>query len=129
MSRWLLLGCCLLLATLGLTRVARAQKNEVDPKAALVGDTAPPADAGPLDLVIPQVKAALDQYQQGLGSGPDALPALTSAEFDFKTSTATTVGGSINFFIFKVGGSHEKDVCNDVSFKYSVPPHPLIAIH
>ena len=122
--RTLLLGCCLLLATLGRTGVARAQENEVDPKAALVGDTAPPADAGPLDLVIPQVKAALDQYQQSLGSGPDSLPPLTSAEFDFKTSTATTVGGSINFFIFKIGGSHEKDVCNDVTFKYSVPPPP-----
>jgi hypothetical protein len=123
MSRWLLLVCCSLLATLGLTGVAHAQANEVDPTA-LVADTASPADAAPLDLVITQVKAALDQYQQGLGSEPDALPALSSAEFDFKTSTATTVGGSISFFIFKIGGSHEKDVCNDVTFKYSVPPPP-----
>src|ERR1700685_1086029 len=124
MSRWLLLGCCLLLATCGRTGVARAQENEVDPKAALVGDTAPAAAAGPLDLVIPRVKAALEQYQQSLGSGPDSLPPLSSAGFDFKTSTATTVVGSINFFIFKIGGSHEKDVCNDVTFKYSVPPPP-----
>src|ERR1700683_3270827 len=117
MSRWLLLVCCVRLARFGRTGVARAQENEVDPKAALVGDTAPAADAGPLDLVIPRVKAALEQYQKSLGSGPDALPPLSSAEFDFKTSTATTVGGSINFFIFKIGGSHEKTGCNDFTFQ------------
>ena len=124
MFRWLmLLACCIPLATAGPTGVAHAQANEVDPTT-LVADTAPPADAGPLELIIPQVKAALDQYQKSLGSGPDALPPLSSAEFDFKTTTATTVGGTINFFIFKIGGSHEKDVCNDVTFKYSVPFPP-----
>lgn len=86
--------------------------------------TGAPSDAVPLALVIAQVKAALDQYQKSLGSGPDALPPLASAAFDFKTTTATTVGGTINLFIFKIGGSHENDVINDVTYAYSVPPPP-----
>ncbi len=90
-----------------------------------VTPTAVLTDAAPLDLVIGQVKAALDLYQKNLGAGPDALPPLVSAEFDFKTTTATTVGGSISFFIFKIGGSHENDVVNDVTYAYSVPPPPV----
>jgi hypothetical protein len=80
-----------------------------------------PADAAPLDLIISQVKAALDLYQQNVGSTPDALPPLTSAEFDFKTTTAKVEGFTINLLIFKIGGSHEKDVVNDVTFTYAVP--------
>jgi hypothetical protein len=85
---------------------------------------AAPTDGAPLDLVIAQVKAAILKYQSSLGSGPDSLPPLASAEFDFKATTATTVGGSINLWIFKIGGSHENDVVNDVTYTYSVPPPP-----
>lgn len=84
----------------------------------------PPPDAVPLELVIAQVKEALQEYQTNLGGGADALPPLSSAEFDFKTTTATTIGLSISLFIFKIGGSHEKDVVNDVTFTYSVPKPP-----
>jgi hypothetical protein len=78
--------------------------------------------ASPLDLIIPKVKEALDLYQHNLGNGPDALPALSSAEFDFKTTTAKTVGATVNLFIFKIGGSHEKDDVNETTFTYSIPP-------
>jgi len=80
-----------------------------------------PQDASPLDLIIPKVKDALDLYQHNLGSGPDALPPLTSAEFDFKTTTAKVVGFSVNLLIFKIGGSHEKDDVNETTFTYSIP--------
>lgn len=83
-----------------------------------------PQDAAPLNLVIAQVKAALAEYQQNLGGGADALPALSSAEFDFKATTATTGGITVNLFIFKLGGSHETDVVNDVTYTYSVPKPP-----
>jgi hypothetical protein len=78
--------------------------------------------ASPLDLIIPKVKEALDLYQHNLGNGPDALPPLSSAEFDFKTTTAKTVGVTVNLFIFKLGGSHEKDDVNETTFTYSIPP-------
>jgi len=87
--------------------------------------TANPGEVAPLDLAINQVKAALDEYQKNRGGGADLLPALSSAEFDFKTTTATTVGGAVNLFIFKFGGSHEYDVVNDVTYTYSFPkPSP-----
>jgi hypothetical protein len=81
----------------------------------------PPPDAVVLDRVVETVRDALDQYKSGLHEKPDALPPLTTAVFDFKVTTATTVGGSINFFIFKIGGSHENDVVNDVTYTYTIP--------
>lgn len=84
-----------------------------------------PKDAAPLDLIISQVEAALDLYQQNAGNSPDALPPLTSAEFEFKTTTAHLEGFTINLLIFKIGGSHEKDVVNDVTFTYELP-HPSV---
>jgi hypothetical protein len=80
-----------------------------------------PTEAAPLELVVSQVKEALLQYQSSLGSGPDSLPPLSKAEFNFKTTTATTANGSINLFVFKIGGSHENDVVNDVTYVYAVP--------
>lgn len=81
-------------------------------------------DQAPLNLVIDQVKAALDEYQRNLGEGSDALPPLSSAEFDFKATTAVTSGGTITFLIFKIGTTHENDVTNDITYTYSVPKPP-----
>lgn len=84
---------------------------------------APTDDQRPLAEVINQVTKALQQYQNNRGAGAtNELPPLSSAEFDFKTTTATSVGFTINLFIFKFGTSHEKDVVNDVTYTYSVPP-------
>jgi hypothetical protein len=78
---------------------------------------APKADElAPLNQIIGQVKAALEEYQMSFGTGKDALPPLSSAEFDFKTTMATTVGASVNLFIFKFGTSHKTDVVNDVTY-------------
>jgi Trypsin-co-occurring domain 2 len=87
-------------------------------------DSTSDSDLVPLAAVISQVQDALSQYQRNLGTGADALPSLASAEFDFKTTVATTVGGSISLFIFKIGASREKDVVNDVTYSYAVPKPP-----
>ena len=83
---------------------------------------APTDDQKPLSEVIDQVTKALKEYQDNRGGGAtNELPPLSSAEFDFKTTTATTGGFTINLFIFKFGTSHEKDVVNDVTYTYSLP--------
>ncbi|MGD0001674.1 MAG: hypothetical protein ABSE21_16370 [Bryobacteraceae bacterium] len=81
----------------------------------------PPPDTAPLERVIEEVNKALDDYQSNRGTGADALPPLSSVEFDFKVTKSVVIGGSVNLFIFKIGGSHEKDDVNDVTYTYSVP--------
>jgi hypothetical protein len=81
-----------------------------------------PPDKIPLAAVIAQVTDAVQEYQNNRGAGAtQELPPLSSAEFDFKTTTAKTIGFSISLFIFKFGTSHEKDVVNDVTYTYSLP--------
>lgn len=81
------------------------------------------APNGTVDLhsVIVTVEAALNCYQDSVGTGPDALPKLQKAVFDFKTTTGKIGGINISFFIFALKASKENDVTNDVSFTYSVP--------
>ena len=82
-------------------------------------------DAVPLCAVVTQVTSALARYQSSLGSGASALPPLSKAEFDFKTAAVTTTGAKISLFVFTIGGSHERDVTNDVTFTYALPkPKP-----
>ena len=70
--------------------------------------------AGTVDLgsVVAALQAAIDCYEANRGAGPDGLLPLTSAAFDFKTTTGKVGGFSINFFVFKIGASHEKDATN-----------------
>jgi hypothetical protein len=103
------------------TAIASVFGSCVTPEPPNHSNNAPaPQDVAPLNEVIKQVKAALAEYQANLG-GPDALPPLSTAEFDFKTTIATIQGFSVNVFVFKLGGSHEDDVVNEVIYKYSVP--------
>jgi hypothetical protein len=81
-----------------------------------------PKDTADLPSVIASVTAALQCYQDNRGSGADALPKLTSATFDFKTTTGTVGGLSFSIFILKIGGTLEKDDLSDVTFTYSLPP-------
>ena len=84
-------------------------------------------DAVPLCAVVSKVTSALTRYQSSLGSGTNALPPLSKAEFDFKTAAVTTVGAKISLFVFTIGGSHEKDVTNDITFTYALPkPKPSV---
>jgi hypothetical protein len=91
----------------------------VTPNPDLVGATAPPKSAD-LNSVVTTIESALQCYQDNRGGGSDALPPLIQADFDFKTTTAKTGGLSISFFIFKLSGTHEKDVTNDITFSYKV---------
>ncbi len=79
----------------------------------------------PLCLVVTQVKSALQRYQASLGTNKDALPLLSKAVFDLKTTAATTIGGKVGLFIVTIGGSHEKAVTNEVTFTYA--PHKATA--
>src|ERR1700721_3414763 len=85
-------------------------------------------DAVPLCTVVSQVTSALARYQSSLGSGANALPPLSKAEFDFKTAAVTTTGAKISLFVFTIGGSHERDVTNDVTFTYALPKPKLDAL-
>src|SRR5215472_269667 len=101
-----------------------AQKTQAETSA----ESQPPNTVD-LNAVIKQVKAAVDKYQENRGSGPDALPPLSAAEFDFKTTTGTVGGLTINLFIFKIGASREKDVVNDVTYTYTLPkPKPGVGV-
>jgi hypothetical protein len=108
------------------TRVAGAADSAphcptptVTPNPDLVGATAPPKSAD-LNSVVTTIESALQCYQDNRGGGADALPPLIQADLDFKTTTAKTGGLSISFFIFKLSGTHEKDVTNDITFSYKV---------
>jgi hypothetical protein len=90
--------------------------------ATLAKDASPSPDVVPLEKVIKEVTAALQEYQDNRGAGASfELPPLSTAEFDFKTTVAKTVGGTFSFLIFKFGTSHEKDVVNEVTYTYSLP--------
>jgi hypothetical protein len=85
-------------------------------------DTTPSPDVMPLERVIKEVTAALQEYQDNRGAGATfELPPLSTAEFDFKTTVAKTGGVTFSFLIFKFGTSHEKDVVNEVTYTYSLP--------
>lgn len=83
-------------------------------------------DTADLSTVIRAVQSALNTYQNTRNS--DALPPLKSAEFDFKTTVATSVTGKLTLFIFTIGGSHEQDQVSDVTFLYAVPAAKPAAI-
>src|SRR5208337_230218 len=85
-----------------------------------------PKDTADLPSVIATVRAALTCYQS-ISATDSGLPKLTSATFDFKVTTGKTVGPTISFWIFKFGGSHEKDTTSEISFTYSVPKPPAAA--
>ena len=74
-----------------------------------------------LNTVIRAVQSALDTYQNTRNKDDAALPPLKSAEFEFKTTVATSATGKITLFVFTFGGSHEKDQVSDVTFLYAVP--------
>ncbi|MGB8788886.1 MAG: trypco2 family protein, partial [Candidatus Acidiferrales bacterium] len=78
-----------------------------------------------LPSVVQTVEQALKCYQALSGQTdamqPKGLPKLNSVEMDFKVTTGKTVGLTFSIFVFKIGGSHEKDVTDDLKFTYSVP--------
>ena len=79
-----------------------------------------PAGTADLHSVIVSVEAAMKCYQDSIGSGPDALPPLQKAEFDFKTTTGKIGGVSVSFFVFQLKASKEKDTTNEITFSYGL---------
>jgi hypothetical protein len=85
----------------------------------------------PLSVVVCEVEQALDAYQTEVEKALKAkqeskdvdvndkvLPGLATADFDFKTVVDTKATGGIGFYIFKFGGSYDKQTTNDVDFQY-----------
>jgi hypothetical protein len=76
----------------------------------------------PLSLVVCEVENALDAYEQSPEvadkKSKDVLPRILSADFDFKTVVDTKGTVGIGFYIFKIGGSYDKQTTNDVDFQY-----------
>jgi hypothetical protein len=78
----------------------------------------------PLGVVVCEVENALDAYQQSkevsdrTDANKDPLPPIVSADFDFKTVVDTKGTLGIGFYIFKIGGSYDKQTTNDVDFQY-----------
>ena len=83
-----------------------------------------PAGTADLHSVIVSVEAAMKCYQNSIGNGPDALPPLREAEFDFKTTTGKIGGISVSFFVFQLKASKEKDTTNEITFTYGLKPPP-----
>jgi len=75
-------------------------------------------DAISLVDVLQKVRAAIQEYHDGLGGGADLLPPLLSVELDFKTTIGVTAGISFNILIFKIGASVKKENLHDISFTY-----------
>jgi hypothetical protein len=80
-----------------------------------------PAGTADLHSVIVSVEAALKCYQDHIGVGPDALPALQKASFDFKTTTGKIGGVNVSFFVFSLKASKESDRTNEITFTYALP--------
>jgi hypothetical protein len=78
----------------------------------------------PLCLVAKKVALTLEQYNNDPNTIKDALPSLAQADFDFKTVSSTTAGFKFCLLIFSIGGSHQSQATNDVTFTYKVPPPP-----
>jgi hypothetical protein len=87
-----------------------------------------PDKTADLPSVVRTVEQALKCYQvlsqEKDPMQPQGLPKLSSAVMDFKTTTGETVGFTFSIFVFKIGGSREKDVTDDINFTYSVPKPP-----
>jgi hypothetical protein len=106
----------------GQTSPEASPASTVAPSAETAAVGQPPSEEETsLDLVIREVKKALQKYQDNLGRGADVLPPLKSAEFNFNVITSQKVGGSINLFILKFGASVEKTTTNEVAYTYAVP--------
>jgi hypothetical protein len=84
-------------------------------------DVKQPERTADLPSVLDSVNAAIQCYQDNRGSGPDPLPKLSSVVIDFKTTTGLVTGLSFSIFIFKIGGSREKDTVNDLQLTYAAP--------
>jgi hypothetical protein len=71
------------------------------------------------------VQAALKCYEDRRGSGSDSLPLLQKAVFDFQTTKGKVGGIELDFFVFKIKASHEKDDTHVTTFTYTRPkPKP-----
>ena len=89
--------------------------------------TQAPKDLVDLKTVIKKVQDALDEYQTAHGGDTSPLPALESAEFDFKTTVDVVLGFGINFWIIKLGATHTQEVVAKSPSPMSRPSGPVLS--
>src|SRR5277367_4164072 len=137
MFKWLAVGLAMLLPYALQAQVAASPSQDDPCMQKFVGPATPDAPTGkkdkkkkkepedtlvPLGLVVCEVETALDKYQQSPdvtdGTKKEVLPHILSADFDFKTVVDTKGTAGIGFYIFKIGGSYDKQTTNDVDFQY-----------
>src|SRR5277367_1395931 len=137
MFKWLAVGLAMLLPYALQAQVAASPSQDDPCMQKFVGPATPDAPTGkkdkkkkkepedtlvPLGLVVCEVETALDKYQQSPdvtdGTKKEVLPHILSADFDFKTVVDTKGTLGIGFYIFKIGGSYDKQTTNDVDFQY-----------
>lgn len=137
MFKWVAIALALLFPCLAQAQEAAASDKFLDDTACAKDQIAPavppagkkakkskiPADKlVPLSLVVCEVEKALDAYQQSPEvsnkTKKDLLPGILSADFDFKTVVDTKGTLGVGFYIFKIGGSYDKQNTNDVVFQY-----------
>jgi len=73
------------------------------------------------EAVVVAVENAMACYRGNLSSAESGLPDLQTA-FDFRTSTSLNAGPSLNFFIFTLGSTVEKDDVQDFGLSYGSKP-------
>jgi hypothetical protein len=93
-------------------------KKVKEPKTKTLGDK-----VVPLGLVVCEVENALNAYQQDPEvtdtTKKDVLPAIYTADLDFKTVVDDKGSLGIGLFIFKIlGGSIDKQKTDDIDFQY-----------
>jgi len=74
--------------------------------------------------IVQAVELVVDAYNSrddvtGANGVTKTMPPLATADFDFKTVVDLKGGPSVNFLIFKLGYTHEKQTTNDVMFEYT----------
>ena len=144
MFKWIVVGLALLMPCIAQAQNPPASPSPADLAAACVKvDENPPTPPPhgkkvkkskqpkdklvPLSLVVCEVEKALDAYEQSpevrnepeMNIPPqDVLPHIVSADFDFKTAVDWKGTAGIGFYIFKLGGSYDKQTTNEVDFQY-----------
>jgi hypothetical protein len=120
MFKWVAIGLAMFLPCV----VQAQQAPAAAPKPAAKADKKPPkpSDIVPLSNIVQAVELVVDAYNNRPDVKSGLLPPLKTADFDFKTVIDVKGGPSVNFWIFKLGYSHEKQSTNDVTFEYIPQP-------
>lgn len=126
------IGVALFILGLAMPRANAMPRNEHATATGTTQKTAAPASKSTkpnvqyakLSNIVQAVELVVDAYNSrddvtGKNGTPKTMPPLKTADFDFKAVVDVKGGPSINFWIIKMGYTHEKQTTNDVTFEYT----------